>query len=519
MSIKTSFAAMALAIFLSAAMAENHAMAAPAEDIKLITQAAPGSTNMPMPQRFVSRHQARIGGRLLNYEAVVEENILHNSQGQPTASLYSFSYLLHQEKSAPARPVLFVFNGGPGSSSIWTHLGMLGPRQVSLPDPLHPPTIPPFEIKDSEHSPLDVADLVFIDPVLTGFSRLLPNGQAQDYLGVTQDADATAELMRQWLTRHGRWNSPKFVLGESYGTTRAIALASSLLGGVLPPQGVLGGSTLNGIIVLGPAFTMGQEGVAGDDSKLLSLLPTMAAAAWYHKRLDPQVGTLQQAMEAARGFAQGDYLLALNQGYSLAEPQRQAIAQRLAQLTGLSKQQWLDANLRISVSEFQGLLLKERGLAIGAYDARYTLPLLAAGQDPVVDDPAMGQYAPAFTTILKQYMAQELGVTITESYIPINFKDVNFKWDYGVLPRNDAPALALAMRRNPSLRVFIGAGNYDLVTTVGGAQYTLAHSPVARERLTFKSYDSGHMPYLGEQSARTLAQDLRLFIRGASEKN
>ena len=169
----------------------------------------------PALRRIASLHAGSFGGKRLRYEAVVEEIIVPDRQGRPAASLVSFSYLQRQPRPAPARPVLFVFNGGPGSASIWTHFGMLGPRQVRFADPVRPPTAPPFEIGDNPHSLLDVADLVFIDPALTGYSRLLPGARAEDFLGVTEDARATADFMRQWLTRHGRWNAPRFLVGES----------------------------------------------------------------------------------------------------------------------------------------------------------------------------------------------------------------------------------------------------------------------------------------------------------------
>ena len=225
-----------------------------------------------------------------------------NAKGVPAAVLSSFSYVERRAKPDTTRPVLFAFNGGPGSASIWMHLGFLGPRRVDFPDPVNPPTVAPFGLTDNPHSPLDVADVVMIDPVLTGYSRMLPGARAEEFLGVTADARAIADFIRQWLTRHGRWNSPKYVIGESYGTIRAIALTSALSGGVFPPNGSLGAITLNGIAILGPAFGVGGGRGDGNDRAAMTDLPTMAATAWYHGRLGPKGPPVEAAIDAARAF-------------------------------------------------------------------------------------------------------------------------------------------------------------------------------------------------------------------------
>ena len=468
----------------------------------------------------VTRHFGVFSGRRIAYDAIVEETLLRNAKGVPAASLSSFTYLERGAKPNPSKPVLFAFNGGPGSASIWLHLGFLGPRRVDFPDAVNPPTAAPFALADNAHSLLDVADLVFIDPVGTGFSRLLPGGQPQEFFGVTQDANAVADFIRQWLTRHGRWNSPKFLAGESYGTIRAITLAGALSGGVFPPNGSLGAINLNGIVILGPAFGAGGARLEGNDRGSIADLPAMAATAWYHGKLSTKDKPVEATIDAARAFANDEYLKALNAGYLLDPAERQRVAEKLGSLTGLPASAWLDANLRLGMSTFQTLLLREQGKQVGAYDSRYLLPAKATGNDPVIDDPAMGQYTPGFVAAFNHYLSSELKVTYSDRYVPIAWTDVNFKWDYGSgpgvsLPRNDATTLATAMRRNPELRVFVGVGYYDLVTTLGAAEHALAHSAIARERLSLKGYASGHMPYLGEDTATALAADLRAEVRSA----
>ncbi|MDO8901641.1 MAG: peptidase S10 [Phenylobacterium sp.] len=467
----------------------------------------------PTARSFVTQHAGVFGGRRVSYEAIAGETILRDAKGAPAATLFSFSYV---EKAAPSnRPVIFIFNGGPGSSSVWLHLGMAGPRQVDFTDEVNPPTVPPFALKDNPNALLDVADLVFIDPPGTGYSRVLPTGRTEDYYGVNQDALAVANFMSAWLSRNNRWNSPKFVMGESYGTTRAAALATTLMGGPTSASGELGAITLNGVLVLGPAM----GGPVGDHLYGANL-PAMAASAWYHRPELRQGRGLDEAVEAARTLASGPYMRALYLGSALPAADRLALADQLAALTGVPAQTWLANRLRLGLGGFSRELLKDKGLQVGAYDSRYVLPLKAAGADPVADDPAMGQYTPAFVGALNGYVVKELKVRMDTPYIPIAFTQVNSKWDYGPggpRGRDAAAELAQALRRNPSLRLFVAAGHYDLVTTVGAAEYALSQVDLPANRVTLKAYPSGHMPYLGAESARTLAEDVRAFIRRAAQ--
>mgnify|MGYP003146861133 FL=1 len=411
--------------------------------------------------------------------------------------------------------MLFIFNGGPGSSSVWLHLGMAGSRQVDFTDEVNPPTVPPFPLKDNPNALLDVADLVFVDPPGTGFSRVLPGGRTEDYYGTNQDALAVAKFIADWLSRNDRWASPKFVMGESYGTTRAAALATTLMGGPTSASGELGAITLNGILVLGPAM-----GGAVGDHLYGANLPAMAATAWYHRPELRKGRTLDGAVEAARTLAADSYMRALYLGNALPAADRQALAEQLAELTGLPAQTWLDNRLRLGLGAFSRELLRDRGLQVGAYDSRYVLPLKAAGADPVADDPAMGQYTPAFVGAMNSYLNGELKVRMDAPYIPIAFSQVNSRWDYGPggpRSRDAAAELAQALRRNPSLQLFVAAGHYDLVTTLGGAEYALNQVDLPQNRVTVKAYPSGHMPYLGAESARTLAADVRAFILQAAQ--
>jgi len=468
------------------------------------------------PYHFESSGQARIGGARLRYQALVEETFIEDSDGEKTASLVAISYLLQDQKQADRRPVVFVFNGGPGSASLWLHMGLLGPKRVAFDDAVHPATTPPFALAENADSILDVADIVLFDPPGTGFSRVLPAGQPDQFYGVNQDADITVQFIETWVRRHGRWNSPRFLLCESYGTIRAAVVAKKLAGGPME-TGSMQGLTLNGVILLGQA--MGSD---SGDAEFANDLSSLAATAWYHGRVDRDATTLAEQVAHAQSFASRDYILALYAGSALPESERRQVAQTLSGLTGLPLDFILANDLRVSTREFSKELLKDQGLQTGLYDSRFTLPLASSGNDPVADDPAMGQYVPGFVAAQNSYLHDELGVDIDEPYLAIEFRKVNFRWDYGSGPgipsrRNFADDLAVAMRRNPALRLFVGSGWYDLVTTTGAALYTVSHSDFPPGRVEIHNYASGHMPYLGDESRAQLAGDLRSFIRAATQ--
>jgi carboxypeptidase C (cathepsin A) len=477
---------------------------------------APGaSTPEPAraPYRIESDAQATINGTRVRYRALVEESFVTDAAGRRTASLVSTSYFRENAAKDVARPVVFVFNGGPGSAGLWLQMGMVGPRRIDFPDDLNPPTTPPYNLVDNAESILDVADVVIFDPPGTGFSRVLPDGKPEDFYGVKQDAAVTLEFIADWIRRHGRFNSPRFLLGESYGTIRA-AVAARLMAGGPFGSGSMDAITLNGVILLGQAM----GGDSGDASWATSL-PSLAATAWYHGKVDRQNRSLEQHVRDAAAFAGGDYIQALYAGSRLDDGVRQKLAARIAALLGVSTDLVLQNDLRVPTDVFARSLLQ--GKQVGKYDSRFVLRLDGDGGDPVADDPAMGQYVPGFVAALNLHLRDELGVTIDDAYLPIEFHKVNARWDYGLGPgvpsrANHADDLAVAMRRNPALRLFVGTGYYDLVTTVGSAEYTIAHGDFPAERVTMKTYESGHMPYLGGDSRKQVAADLRAFITAAS---
>jgi carboxypeptidase C (cathepsin A) len=466
-------------------------------------------------RRFETSHRGVFGGQELHYSAVVAENFVTDQAGKRTASIFTTSYIRTDIPKGAIRPVIFAFNGGPGSSSVWLHMGFLGPRRIEFSDVLRPETVPPFHIVDNTECPLDVSDVVLIDPPGTGFSRVLPDGKPEEFYGTQQDAKMTVDLIERWVRENDRWNSPKYLVSESYGTIRA-AVVSRLLGGGPTETGSMDGMTLNGIVLLGQS--MDFKGSAGEDGAYLNLLPTLAAAACYHGKVAAGCSPATQVAEA-RKFAADDYLKALYKGSDLPPNERDAIAARLAALTGLSPDFIRSNDLRIGAAAFAQEILKDRGEQVGAYDARYTLPLSPSGKDPVADDPAMAQYVPGFVASYNLYAHDDLNISIDETYEAISFRLVNSRWDYGRGPgvspdTNYAADLSIAMRRNPHLRLMVGAGYYDLVTPLGSAEYVVAHARIPMSATEIHFYASGHMPYLGTEARQMLAHDVRAFVSG-----
>jgi len=458
------------------------------------------------PYPVVTRHTGTFGGRKIHYTATIGEMPLLDDKRQPAGRIVSISYVA--TNAGRDRPVLFVFNGGPGSSSVWLHMGLVGPRRVAFTNDVRPETTAPFALADNTDSVLDVADVVLFDPPGTGYSRA-EGPERKRYFSLKGDTDLTVAFIQDWLRRNKRWNAPKYLMGESYGSIRAAAVARALAG---TEAGRMEAVTLNGVILLGQVLDF-MNGGSGDDRAPLTGLSTMAATAAYHKRTGYSV---QEAYAAASRFARDDYAEALFEGDRLPSDRRRAIATRLSQLTGLGIDYILEHKLRVTPLMFMSELLRSEDKQIGFYDGRYVLPLAANGGDSVSDDPAMAQYVPGYVASLKDYLSSELKAPDIDSYIPIDF-DINGQWDWGQgsgagPSGNYADALATAMRRNPALRLFVAAGYYDLATPPGAAEYVLAHSAIPASATSLHYYESGHMPYMGPSRA-LLARDLRAFIR------
>lgn len=477
------------------------------------------SATIPEPKRFVSKHQMVIGRKAISYTAVAGETYVSGPAGNPIGSIFSFSYIKDEPRGSQ-RPVLFVFNGGPGSSSVWLHMGSVGPRRLVLDKEVNSSNVPPFGLVDNPHSVLDVADLVFIDPVGTGWSRPVGSGKTADFWGVNEDVDTISQFIELWLTEHDRWNSPKYVMGESYGSTRAALLPRALMGGPLY-VGVMRGITLNGIILLGTTLEARTlQGMPQTELREALELPALADAAWYHRPMGRKGRSLEQLHQEAFAFAIGEYAeaIALEKQGKLPPLRREAVVVRISELTGMSTSSF-DKSLTVSSRVFARTLLEAEKLEIGAYDSRYTLPLAGTGNDPVADDPAMGRYVPGFISAFHQMAKRDLQISMDRPYGAIVWKDLLPTWNWKRAPipqdQNFATDLVVAMRRNPDLQVLVASGYYDLATNSATAEYLLRKAAPPADRVAYKRYESGHMLYLGD-TAGAFADDIRSLVRRTS---
>ena len=478
----------------------------------------PATASEPTPYRSITEHEFIANGQSVTYKAIAGETWLRDMNGAATASVFSFTYLRTDVEEAD-RPVVFVFNGGPGSASLWIHMGAIGPRRVVLDADINPSNVPPFGLEDNPNSILDVADLVFIDPVGTGFSVPLNGNDPQAFWGIDEDAESIAQFIELWLSEHGRWNSPKYVLGESYGSIRAAVLPRALMGGPIY-TGLMRGITLDGIVLLGT--TLDARQMSGVDvpsgslaAKQARSLPGISATSAFHGLITHD-GDIEAVYKAAAEYARDTYEPALRQQLdgTLPAETRMRVLGELSGLTGLSPADIGD-DLYIDERTYAKLALRDRGLEIGMYDSRYTLPLANSGGDPVADDPAMTRYVPGFIAAFQQMIRNDLDVRLPRPYASIRWRELLFGWNWtrkGVAEgQSYATDLAWAMRRNPDLRVFVASGYYDLVTTPADARASIAAAGLPEDRVTFTDYESGHMLYLGGTS-QAFSDDLRSFL-------
>ncbi|MBF4518642.1 septum formation initiator [Flavobacterium sp. ANB] len=470
---------------------------------------------------FTTKHTIDINGKPLDFTAIADEIFLKNNDNKVIASVFSFSYIKKSKKNE-VRPVIFIFNGGPGSSSIWLHLSSIAPWKVKLTPEINSSNLPPFELESNTDCLLDVADLVFVDPVGTGYSHIIFPGTPQDFYGVDQDAESMAQFIEKWLNKNNRWNSPKFLIGESYGSQRVSVLPRALMGGVTY-SGVMRGITLNGIIMLGTTLEspLKKLTVEAKLERAASLLPTLAKTAWYYNKINKTPYSYEEFQKEVVAFAERDYLnaLLLDNQQKLSVQERSIIIDKLCTYTGLSKD-FFSSTLEITPKIFSDSLLLEENLQIGLYDTRYNLPLEHSGNDPVADDPSMARYVPGFTAAFRELLASKLKIEIQDPYKTIDWKNISFQWQWSRKETKEGPDftddLNVVLRRTPNLKVFIAGGSYDLATPIGYAKKSTEKANFAADRVIFKEYESGHMLYLGN-TGKLFSDDLRSFILSCSK--
>ncbi|MBB5697164.1 S10 family peptidase [Sphingomonas yantingensis] len=467
---------------------------------------------IPAPVRSVTRHSGSFGGTRIAYRAIAGDTYLKDKDGKPLASITSYSYI-KEGPVDPNRPVTFLWNGGPGSGSLWLQMGAFGPKRVVIPSDARDDGAPPYPMVDNAESLLDVTDLVFIDPVGTGFSRALGKTDPKDYWGITKDARSMAAFIRLWLNENGRWNAPKFIGGESYGTTRSAAVIKEL-------EGSYTDVAINGIILISSILDFSQAAdTPGNELGYVTNLPSMAATAWYHDKVPNKPATVEAFVEEARQFAIGPYAAALLKGNSLSAQERQQILPQLSRFTGVNQTYLAQADLRLSPSRFYKELLRDQGKVIGRLDTRYTgRDYDNAGETPD-NDPSFYAIDGAYTAAMNQWSREGLKYSPDLTYSSIGgVRD--WDWNIGEGPRggsgylNVAPWIGTAMRENSGLRVFVGQGYYDFATPFFGAEYSLNRTGIPNDgRIVWKYYNAGHMMYVREDDLRKLSSDIRAFIR------
>ncbi|MFZ0545016.1 MAG: hypothetical protein WAM60_06245 [Candidatus Promineifilaceae bacterium] len=473
--------------------------------------------------KIVQTHQkVSIGGKEISYTVTTGTMILKEeaedegkSEGeQAKAAVFFVAYTKDGVKDAAKRPITFSFNGGPGSSSVWMHLGMLGPRRVLLDEQGNPPQ-PPYQLVNNDYSLLDMTDLVFIDPVSTGYSRAVPGEKPKEFHDFKKDIESVGEFIRLYTTRNLRWASPKFLIGESYGTTRAAGLS-----GYLQERH---GFYLNGIMLISVVLDFQTIRFSiGNDLPFILYLPSYTATAWYHGRLDEELQKdLQAALAEAEAFALGDYTLALMKGATLPEDERAGIVAQLARLTGLSPEFIERVDLRIEIHRFVKELMRDERRTVGRLDSRYIgIDRDAAGEN-FEYDPSHAATQGAYSATLNDYVRRELKYESDLPYEIINSR-VFPEWQYGEHQNKYvyvAETLRKAMSMNPYLKVFVACGYYDLATPYLATNYTFSHLALDDElqgNIAIHYYEAGHMMYVHIPSLAQLKEELAAFVTEAT---
>jgi carboxypeptidase C (cathepsin A) len=472
-------------------------------------------TPIPKEESAVTDHTIRAGSGLVPYRATAATMLLKNDKDEAIGSLYYTAYTRTDIRDPVQRPLAFVYNGGPGAASAWLHMGAFGPRRVVTTDAAHTPP-PPYQLVDNPSSLIDVADLVFIDPIGTGFSKPVGKGTGKDFWGVDEDARSLAQFVTQYVSRNGRWASPKYLIGESYGTTRSAVLVNRLQ--------QREGMTFNGVVLISSVLDFETLLFSpGHDLSYVLYLPSYAATAAYHKVI-PAPANLETFLGEVRRYAMGDYADALAAGTALSGEQRAAVAKRVAQYTGLGEDYLLKADLRVNLRQFMAELQRPRGMITGRLDSRFSGPLSDLLAENASGDPQSAAVTGAYTAAINGYLRGELKYQGDDRYTMGGGVEWNWiregqrGWASATYVGSD---LVQAMVNNPNLRIEIENGYYDLATPFYATEYTVDHLaglPAAlRGRIALKYYEAGHMMYLREADLAKLKDNVSRFITTATK--
>ena len=474
----------------------------------------------PKPEKFITKHNIKIDNKPINYTAIVGTLILKNEKDEPIASFGYTAYIKDGEADATKRPITFSYNGGPGSSSMWLHIGIMGPRRIVVNDP-SPNGPAPYKLEDNNYSILDVSDIVMMDPIGTGLSRAVGKGKYADFWGVDQDIKSVSQFIKNYVNENERWNSPKYLLGESYGTFRSAGAADYLQENF--------GISVNGVVLVSNVLDIRTLAyLPGDDLSYIVNLPTYAATSWYHNKITKKPASLDAFLKEVRAFSFGEYADALLKGDMLSAEEKDKIANKLVALTGMSKDYWEKANLRVNQPQFAKELLRNSGVAVGRLDSRYKGISQNLLSEFAFNDPQSSDISPAFISAFMNYYTTELKVSKDKNYNTSAYSLPDFKWDWkhqrsnglfgDASTPNTGPDLANAMSNNPRMKVLVMNGIYDLATPFGGTEYAFDHMGLDKKiknNITMKYYEAGHMMYIHNESAIKFKKDVAEFITGS----
>jgi carboxypeptidase C (cathepsin A) len=472
------------------------------------------------PVREVAKsthHTISLNGKTIGYMATAGTLTVRDDEGKPIASMFYVAYVADRGKGEADRPLTFLYNGGPGSASMWLHMGSFAPVRVRTNAP-NPTPNPPFTVRPNPDSLLDKTDMVFLDAIGAGYSRPLGDTKGQAFWGVDEDIDAFARGITRYISLNHRWNSPKFLFGESYGTTRSAGLAYALTN-----QGV----QLNGVLLLSSILNYGIRD-AGFDNIYVTYLPSYAATAAYHHKIDAPAD-LTAFLQEVRAWARGPYLAALSKGHGISDAELDAVARQMSAYTGISPTYLKSVNLRLDLSRFRKELLRSERKTIGRYDSRFTGFDADAGGDAPETDPSDTAVSGAFIGAQHDYLERELGYVTDMTYRPSG-QGINQAWNWkhkapgAQRPSNVADTaqdLGAAIRANPHLKVYSLNGVYDMATPFFGTEYDLAHmwlEPSLRGNVRFAYYPSGHMVYLNPEALKQMKADVARFYDEATAR-
>ncbi len=478
--------------------------------------ATPAPTPVPEVPPVVTKHELKLGDKTLKYTVTTGLMPIKNAQtGDTEAQMFFMAYTLDGTSDPAKRPLMFSFNGGPGSSSVWLHLGALGPKRVKMQDDGWLPAAP-YELVPNEHTWLDQTDLVFIDPVGTGYSRATRPELAAKFLGLNGDLDSVGEFIRLYLTRNERWASPLFLVGESYGTTRASGLS-----GLLVDRGI----AFNGVLLISTVMNFQTLLFAnGNDTPFVLMLPSYTATAWYHKKLpaDLQRQPLRKVLDEAERWAINEYAVSLAKSARMTSAERQKAVEHLARYTGLSKQFIEDCDLRVDLPKFNKELLRGERRTTGRLDSRFKgIDSNAAGERPDFD-PSMSAIRPPYTAAFNDYVRREIGYK-SDAVYHILGGGFTSPWNWGSDNSyvDTSVALKSAFAKNPFMKLFVAYGYYDMATPYFAAEYTLDHMNLdssLKPNIKTAYYEAGHMMYIDVKSLARLKQDVTAFVQDALKK-